>query len=41
MSNPTRVRSERCVRSSPAMRGKPSSGWLGFDSQYESFELVT
>ena len=41
ISSPARVRRVRGVRSSPMMRGKPSSGWWGFTSQYESFELVT
>ena len=33
MISPIRVRSERAVFSSPMMRGKPVSGWCGFDSQ--------
>jgi hypothetical protein len=41
MIRPIRVRSVRAARSSPMIRAKPSSGCLGFDSQYESLEFVT
>src|SRR4051812_30598213 len=41
MMSPIRVRSDRGVPSSPMIRAYPVSGWAGFDSQYESLELVT